>query len=249
MASQATGPSRIYKTALESYLVSMARTVEGSVNRAIEALLTCNSEIASSVFLSEPRINEMEIIIDDHAIRLLRGSGVCEDDVRHIVASLCENEVRHIVASLKINNDLERMGDLAVNISQRVITLSQMAEVTAPPELEPMCASVRSMVSRCLGALTCRNLSLANEVLEAEPTIDDFRDRMFERLLSEMKENSSLIGPNMQFVLATRNLERIADHTTNIAEDVVFWLRGLDIRHGNANSFNIKHLTVEPEDM
>lgn len=249
MVSPAADPSSIYQTALESYLISMARTVERSVNRAIEALLTRNSEIASSVFLAEPRINEMELIIDDHAIRLLRGGSVCEDDVRHIVASLCEDELRHIVASLKINNDLERMGDLAVNISQRVISLAQMPEVAAPPELEPMTASLRSMVSRCLGALTCRNITLANEVLETEPAIDDFRDRMFERLLAEMKEDSSLVGPNMQFILATRNLERIADHTTNIAEDVVFWLRGLDIRHGKANSFNIKDLTAGLEDM
>ncbi|MGB6875037.1 MAG: PhoU domain-containing protein [Candidatus Acidiferrales bacterium] len=154
-----------------------------------------------------------------------------------------------IVACLKINNDLERMGDLAVNISQRVISLSQMPGISAPHDLEPMSASVRSMVSRCLGALTCRNITLANEVLEAEPAIDDFRDRMFERLLSEMKQDALLVGPNMQFVLAIRNLERIADHTTNIAEDVVFWLHGLDIRHGKANSFNIKSLATYPEDM
>jgi phosphate transport system protein len=237
MASPATGPSSIYQTALESYLVSMARTVEGSVNRAIEALLTRNGEIASGVFLAEPRINEMEIIIDDHAIRVLREGGVSE------------HEVRHIVACLKINNDLERMADLAVNISQRVISLSQMPDVAAPLELEPMSASVRSMVSRCLGALTCRNITLANEVLEAEPAIDDFRDRMFERLLSEMKEDPSSVAANMQFVLAIRNLERIADHTTNIAEDVVFWLHGLDIRHGKANSFNIKSLAGDRDDM
>lgn len=237
MASPATEPSKIYQTALENYLVSMARTVESAVNRAIEALLTCNSEIASGVFLTEPRVNEMEIIIDDHAIRLLRE------------ASASDDEVRHIVACLKINNDLERMGDLAVNISQRVISLSQMPNVVAPHDLEPMSASVRGMVSRCLGALTCRNITLANEVLETEPAIDDFRDRMFECLLSEMKEDSSLVGPNVQFVLAIRNLERIADHTTNIAEDVVFWLRGLDIRHGKANSFNMKDLANHPEDM
>ena len=237
MASPATDPSRIYQTALETYLVSMARTVESSINRAIDALLTRNAEIASGVFLTEPRINEMEIIIDDHAIRLLREGSVSED------------VIRHIVACLKINNDLERMADLAVNISQRVISLSQMPGVAAPHELEPMSASVRSMVSRCLGALTCRNITLANEVLEAEPAVDDFRDRMFERLLSEMKEDPSLVAPNMQFVLAIRNLERIADHTTNIAEDVVFWLHGLDIRHGKANSFNIRGLAADPEDM
>ena len=237
MASPASSVGKVYQVALESYLVSMARTVEGSINRAIEALLTCNSAAASGVFLTEPRVNEMELIIDDHAIRLLREGNISEDDLRHIIACL------------KINNDLERMGDLAVNISQRVISLTQMRDVTPPQELDPMSASVRGMVSRCLGAVTCRNITLAKEVLDTEPQIDGFRDRMFERLLSEMKEDSSLIGPNMQFILAIRNLERIADHTTNIAEDVVFWLRGLDIRHGNTNSFIIKDLAPCPEDM
>jgi phosphate transport system protein len=237
MASPTTGPNQVYQSALENYLTSMARTVEGSVNRAIEALLTRNSETASGVFLTEPRINEMELIIDDHAVRLLRESNLSEEDVRHIVACL------------KINNDLERMGDLAVNISQRVISLAQVLEVVIPDDLAPMCISVRGMVSRCLGALTSRNITLANEVLETESSIDDFRDRMFEQLLAEMKEVPSLVGSNMHFVLAIRNLERIADHTTNIAEDVVFWLHGLDIRHRKANPFALSSLPSRSQDM
>jgi phosphate transport system protein len=236
MVLSATGPSHVYQSALEHYLTSMTRTVEGSVSRAIEALLTRNDEIASSVFLTEPRINEMELIIDDHAVRLLRESSISEEDVRHIVACL------------KINNDLERMGDLAVNISQRVISLAQMPEVKTPDDLPPMCMSVRGMVSRGLGALTCRNITLANEVLETEPAVDDFRDGMFEALLTQMKRDPSLVGPNMQFILVIRNLERIADHTTNIAEDVV-WLHGLDIRHNEANSFNMNNLASGPDHM
>ncbi|MGH9710267.1 MAG: phosphate signaling complex protein PhoU [Candidatus Acidiferrales bacterium] len=237
MASPASSSSNVYQTALESYLVSMARTVESSVSRALEALLSRNEEIASGVFVTEPRVNEMEIIIDNHAVRLLRGG------------NLPENEVRHIVATLKINNDLERMGDLAVNICQRVISLSQMPGVEPPPELEPMSASVRAMVGRCLGALIYRNLTLANEVLESEEAIDDFRDQIFDDLLSNMKQNTSLVAPNVQYLLATRNIERIADHTTNIAEDIVFWLRGLDIRHNRNSSFNMRNLEVTSDEL
>lgn len=226
MASAASSSGSVYQTALENYLVSMARTVESSVNRALEALLTRNDEMASAIFLTEPRVNEMEIIIDDHVVRLLRGG------------NLPESEVRHIVATLKINNDLERMGDLAVNIGQRVVSLAQMPGIEAPPELEPMSASVRSMVSRCLGALIYRNLALANEVLESEETVDQFRDLVFERLLAGMSDDASLAAPNVHFMLAARHLERIADHATNIAEDVVFWLRGMDIRHGRMRSGN-----------
>jgi phosphate transport system protein len=225
MVTAILNQGKVYQTALENYLISMARAVENAVNRSLDALLQQSEEAASGVFLVEPRINEMEIVIDDHAIRLL-GDGHLSDD-----------ELRHIVATLKINNDLERIGDLAVNIGQRVISLSQMAAADAPVELGPMVATVRSMVGRSLGALIYRNLTLAHEVLESEESVDKYRDRIFESLLGTMSANAALVGPNVQFLLATRHLERIADHTTNIAEDIVFWLRGLDIRHGRISGW------------
>ena len=222
MAAEASGVARVYQEALVNYLVSMARTVEGSVNRAIEALLDRNEKLAGEVFLTEPRINEMEIIIDEHAIRLLRGG------------NLPEGAVRMIVASLKLNNDLERIGDLAVNICQRVISLTGMQNVETPAELIPMASAVRAMVSKSLGALIFRNVALANEVLESDDVVDRYRDQIFETLLAGMREDASQVAPNMHFVLAARHLERIADHTTNIAEDILFWVRGLDVRHGRA---------------
>ena len=222
MATAASGVDGIYQAALVNYLVSMARTVEGSVNRAIEALLDRNEKLAGEVFLTEPRINEMEIIIDEHAIRLLRGG------------NLPEGAVRLIVASLKLNNDLERIGDLAVNICQRVISLAGMEGVDTPAELLPMAAAVRGMVSKSLGALIFRNVTLANEVLESDDVVDRYRDQIFESLLAGMRADASQVAPNLHFVLAARHLERIADHTTNIAEDILFWVRGLDVRHGRA---------------
>lgn len=111
MATSIRSSSDFYTTALENHLAAMARTVEGSVNRSFEALLSWNAEIASAVFVTEPKINESEILVDEHAIRLLRSGDLSQEDVRHIVATL------------KINNDLERMGDLAVNICQCVISM------------------------------------------------------------------------------------------------------------------------------
>jgi phosphate transport system protein len=164
----------------------------------------------------------MEILIDEHAIRLLRGG------------NLLDSEVRLIVATLKINNDLERMGDLAVNLSERAISLAAMGSVSSPPDLEPMTAAVKSMVSKCLGALIYQNVDLATEVLESDDTVDQFKDQVFESLLRGMAQNPSLAAPNLQFVLASRHLERIADHATNIAEDILFWVRGQEVRHGRA---------------
>src|ERR1700683_1268797 len=131
-AASGTGVEGVYQAALVNYLVSMARTVEGSVNRRIPDLLERNEKLAGEVFLPEPRINEMEIIIDEHAIRLLRAG------------NLPEGDVRLIVASLKLNNDLERIGDLAVNICQRVISLAGMGVGATPSELHPMTAAVRA---------------------------------------------------------------------------------------------------------
>src|SRR5579872_1585979 len=145
---------------------------------------------------------------------------------------LDDEEIRRVVASQKIANDLERIGDLAVNISERVISLAGMNVIQTPPELEPMSGAVRGMLGRSLGALIYRNVVLAGEVLEADDVVDRYRDQIFETLLKEMVREPSQAAPNLQFVLATRYLERIADHATNIAEDIIFWVRGLDVRHG-----------------
>ncbi|HXW63333.1 MAG TPA: phosphate signaling complex protein PhoU [Candidatus Acidoferrales bacterium] len=222
MAATRTSGEGILQTVLMNYLISQARTVEASVNRALAALVGRNERLASEVFLTEPRINEMEIVIDEHAVRML-GHG-----------DLDEADVRLVVAALKVNNDLERMGDLAVNLAERAISLGSMGPVEAPEELEPMTAAVRAMVSKCLGALIYENVDLATQVLESDDIVDRYCDRVFEALLAAIAENPGEAAPNLQLILASRHLERIADHTTNIAEDVLFWVRGLEVRHGRA---------------
>jgi phosphate transport system protein len=222
MANSKTSTEAVFQTVLMNYLISQARTVEASVNRALGALLGRNERLASEVFLTEPRINEMEMVIDEHAIRMLRQENLIEADIRLIVATI------------KINNDLERMGDLAVNLSERAISLAAMGEVQTPAELEPMTVAVRAMVSKCLGALIYQNMDLAAQVLESDDDVDQYRDRVFEALLAGIAEDSAQAAPNLQFVLASRHLERIADHATNIAEDILFWVRGLEVRHGRA---------------
>jgi len=210
----------------------MARTVEGAMNRALDALTLLDSARTSAlpgeVFLLEPRINEMEIVIDEHAIRLLRRG------------SLSDDEMRLIVAALKITNDLERIGDLAVNLAQGAVSLREMPGARIPEELVPMVLAVRAMVSKSLGALIFRNVEMATQVLESDDVVDQYRDRIFENLLATMTQQATLVSSSMQFILATRHLERIADHATNIAEDIIFWVRGLDVRHGRG-------LTMRPD--
>src|SRR4030088_2597606 len=206
----------LYDT-LVNYLVSMARTVEGAMNRALDAIVCLEnprtSALPSEVFLLEPRINEMEIVIDEHAIRLLRRGSFTDD------------EMRLIVAALKITNDLERIGDIAVNLAERVVSLREMQGVRVPEELAPMASAVRAMVSKSLGALIFRNVEMATQVLESDDVVDQYRDRIFENLLAGMTQQATFVSPGLQFILATRHLERIADHATNIAEDIIFWVR------------------------
>ena len=95
-----------------------------------------------------------------------------------------------------------------------------------------MAYAVRTMVSKSLGALIFRNVEMATQVLESDDVVDQYRDRIFEHLLENMTREPALVSPGLQFILATRHLERIADHATNIAEDIIYWVRGLDVRHG-----------------
>ncbi|MHB8609846.1 MAG: phosphate signaling complex protein PhoU [Candidatus Acidiferrales bacterium] len=219
----------LYDT-LVNYLVSMARTVEGAMNRALDAIVGLDDSrtwsLPGEVFLLEPRINEMEIVIDEHATRLLRRGSFSDD------------EVRLIVAALKITNDLERIGDLAVNLAECVISLREMPAAQLPQELSPMASAVRAMVSKSLGALIYRNVEMAGQVLQSDDVVDQYRDRIFDQLMQSMTQQAALVSPGMQFILATRHLERIADHATNIAEDIIFWVRGLDVRHGRGLSLS-----------
>ncbi len=224
MASAAGLTEAVLYDTLVNYIISMARTAEAATNRALDAIVSLDSPrtaaLPGEVFLLEPRINEMEIVIDEHAIRLLRRGAFADD------------EMRLIVAALKITNDLERIGDLAVNLAQCAVSLRETHSAELPEELGPMAAAVRAMVGRSLGALIFRNVEMANQVLASDDVVDQYRDRIFEKLLDSMTRQAVLVSPGMQFILATRHLERIADHATNIAEDIIFWVRGLDVRHG-----------------
>src|SRR5499425_675349 len=136
-ASTSLSEAVLYDT-LVNYLISMARTVESAMNRALDAIVSLDNPrtatLPGEVFLLEPRINEMEIVIDEHAVRLLRRGSYSDD------------ELRLIVSALKITNDLERIGDIAVNLAERVISLREMQDVEIPEELGPMASAVRAMV-------------------------------------------------------------------------------------------------------
>jgi phosphate transport system protein len=203
---------------LES-LLTMASLVENSVRRSLLALRERKPTEASQVFLGESRINELEVGIDEQVVRLLAQAPIAETDLRLLIATL------------RITNDLERLGDQAVNVAERVVSLGSPAPVIPPRELNRMAEAVEEMVCGSLRALACRRVELAQAVLESDDRVDRYAESLSRLLTEEMERNSRNLSAWLQLLLVSRTLERMADHATNIAEDVIFWLRGLDVRH------------------
>ena len=200
-------------------LLTMAGLVENSIRRTLCSLRQLKPGEASQVFLGESRINEMEVEIDEQVVRLLAA------------APIPETELRLLIATLRITNDLERLGDQAVNVAERVVSLRSLPPLTMPRDLILMADAVEEMVSNSLRALSARRVELAQQVLEADDQVDSYAETLAGILTEGMEQDRTLVAPRLQLLLASRTLERMADHATNIAEDVIFWLRGLDVRH------------------
>lgn len=141
-------------------------------------------------------------------------------------------DMRFIVAVLKINNDLERIGDLSVNIAERAISLARQVRTETPFDFDGMAVKVQSMLHRSLDALVNSDARLAREVLTSDDEIDAIHRQMYEDVKKAIVECPDKIDSLIQLLAVSRNLERIADHTSNIAEDVIYLVDGEIIRHG-----------------
>ena len=226
MSTTQSHPSSAALDPLVVRLEAMARLVATTLHNAIQALLEGNHQLASEVFLCEPQVNEMEVSLDDWAVRILAKPPANESDLRLVVAAM------------KITNDLERMGDQAVNIAERVIARGGRKPFVGAEELPAMAAQVEEMVQSSLRALLERDVGVARRVLESDVVVDGHRDRIFQSLLATMAKEPSHLADTVHLLLASRTLERIADHATNISEDVIYWVRGLDVRHNMARARN-----------
>jgi len=140
-------------------------------------------------------------------------------------------DLRFVAAVLKISNDLERMGDLAVNIAQSAPRLMEQGLAAPVVDLPLMAARANQMLRSSLDALMTRNAALARQVLTSDDEVDEMRDVIFRELMQTMVRQPESAERNLSLLFIARNLERIADHATNIAEDVIFWVEGVDVRH------------------
>lgn len=204
---------------LRKRLLEMSGLVESGIYRSILSLTEKDEQQAMVALQNESRINQMEIEIDDLATGLLA--------LEAPVAS----DLRFITAAIKINNDLERMGDHAVNIAERSLNLIRDPLAKPLVDIPQMANLVESMVRKALDAFVKRDADLARDVLTSDDAVDHMRDAIYRELTSFMERDPSSIRQSLDLMFIARNLERIADHSTNIAEDVVFLVEGIDVRH------------------
>lgn len=200
-------------------LLRMGGMVEGMVALATQSLLERRSELSAEVIRGDNDVDHLEIEIDEvcHSI-LVRRQPTAVD-------------LRFVVAVMKINSDLERIGDSAVNIAQSVEQLNEQPPLKPYIDLPRLSQLVQAMVRKSLDAFVNRDVPLATEVCRSDDDVDGLYKQIFRELLTYMIEDPKTVSRALHLLLISRNLERIADHATNIAEDVIYYVEGRDIRH------------------
>jgi len=204
---------------LRREILLMGGMVEEAIGKSIMALVQRDQALADEVITGEALINAKELEIAEDALKILA--------LHQPVAS----DLRFLIAVLQVNNDLERMGDLAENIAGRARQLAEMPLVKIPIDLMQMADNVRHMVKDSLDALVNQDAGAARTVCERDDAVDRAHRETYRLVQDLMKEDPDLIDQAVQFISVSRQLERIADHATNIAEDVVFMAEGVVIRH------------------
>jgi phosphate transport system protein len=192
---------------------------ELAVDRATQAYTDRDLNRCRLVLENESLINAAEREIDELAFDILATQQPAAVDLRFILAVT------------KINADLERVGDQAVNIAERIMDLIELPEVPLPVDIPRMATAVSAMVRRSLESFVEGKAELAQAVLEMDHVVDRMRDEAFINLVRTMNEQPQITQQALDALLVARNLERVADHATNIAEDVIFWVLGADVRH------------------
>jgi phosphate transport system protein len=206
-------------TELQNKLLEMGGLVETAVRSSTRSLVDRDEALARTVWDIEDRINRMDIDIDEFATRLLA--------TQQPVA----RDLRFLTAAIKINTDLERMGDLAINIAQRSLSLIRRALVKPLIDIPHMSRIVESMVHKSLDSFVQRDADLAQSVLLSDDEVDDLKNAVYKELLELTEQGKAPAAAAFDLMFVAHNLERIADHATNIAEDVLFLVKGIDVRH------------------
>ena len=204
---------------LKNRLLSMGALVEERARQAVQALMERRMELAEQVIAGDQEVNDLQIEIDDRCLKLLA--------LQQPMAS----DLRLITAAMKINSDLERIGDQAVNIAENASLLLAHPPLKPLLDLPRMAELAQQMTRDSLDSFVRRDAALARSVLQRDDEVDQLKDQNFRVLLTYMMADPGTIERALALILVARNLERIADHATNIAEDVIFLVEAKDVRH------------------
>ena len=206
---------------LKQAILSLGSLVEESVRRAVQSVSERRADLARQVIEEDAAIDRMEVDIEEECLKLLA--------LYQPVAS----DLRFIVAILKLNNDLERIGDLAVNIAENGLELDTLPPAPANAGFETMARKSQDMLKKSLDALVNRNVALAQEVQDADDEIDDWKRRFYSDAHQRIAAAPAELIRILHELSLAHQIERIADHATNIAEDVVYLVEGQIVRHRN----------------
>jgi phosphate transport system protein len=205
---------------LERDILYLGSLVEQATNKAILAFTARRPELAEVLIAADDEIDLREVQIEDECLKVLA--------LHQPVAG----DLRYLISAIKVNTMLERMGDLAVNIAERALSLAQLPPLASAPDLQQITTDVRQMVKLSLDALVQQDTKLAREICEMDDAVDEMHHGIIRELRDLMAADSSTVERALHYLIAARNLERIADHAVNIAQDVVFMVDGQVIRHG-----------------
>jgi phosphate transport system protein len=205
---------------LKERLLVMAGLAELSVQRAIAGYSARDHSVCEQVMLSERAINRLEREIDQQAVDLLAMEQPMAVDLRFILAVL------------RINVDLERVGDQAVNIAKRGQEMMLLSEAVLPVDIPRLASLAEAMVRRALQSFIEGDAELAQSVLLLDDQVDEMNRAAFDALSAQIQQTPELTPQALGALIVAKNLERVGDHATNIAEDVIFWVKGADVRHG-----------------
>jgi phosphate transport system protein len=204
---------------LNQAVLQMGGFVESSLHCSVQALQERDERLANRIIEDESRINQMEMDIDSRVTRLLA--------LQQPVAK----DLRFLTSVLKINGDLERVGDLAVHIARRTLSMLRRPPMKPISDIPKMASRAEDMLHKSLDAYVKQDAELAESVLPADAEVNDLRDRVFAELVQVMQTEPENVPSALDLMFVARHLERTADHSTNIAEDVIFLVRGEDVRH------------------
>jgi phosphate transport system protein len=204
---------------LREKLLSMGGRVEEQIAQSVRALSDRDSHLSEVVKESDLEVNRLEVVIDDLCRKILA--------LRQPAAS----DLRLITTALKIVTDLERIGDLAVNIAERVIDLNQAPPIAPYVDLPKLAELAQTQVKRALDAFVTADAAKATEVLKGDDLIDALYLKIFNELLAYMMEDSKTIRRAMSLMFVAKHLERVGDHAVNLAEMVIYMVKGTDVRH------------------